>query len=519
MKRKNGNRTSKSIKNSTIAFLGQILILLFQFTTQTFFVHTLGAEYVGANGLFTNLLTLLSFADLGIGGAITYALYQPLAEKNEKIISAIMHLFKLTYHIIGLSILVLGFLFSFFISFFVNKNSYIPHLQIMFILFVTNSSASYFFAYLRSLLIANQEAYVDTLNRVIFTFFQMLVQVVFLLLTHLYVVFLIIQIFFTVSANISLQRKTLARFSFIKYEKAVKIPSHILQGIKKNILGAIASRFGIIVTNGTDNLILSKFIGLATVGKYTSYLLILNSAQNILTQVFNSIVASLANFSVEKGNENEDRIFFLFQYLVFGIANTFAITMYFILQPFIVFWIGKEYLLANLTVILLILVWYTNITKLSVQSFITAHGLYWETKWKSVAEACLNLIVSLILIMTTHLGVNSVIIGTLSANLLIDVWWEPMLLFKFGFGVDKWKYIYRYLKYVIMFLFSLSIAHLMLTKVLVVSNIRIINILLNALICFIGSSFFYLLMNLFFYEQKYFMNLVKKKLKIKKRTN
>ncbi len=509
---KKENRTNKSIKNSTIAFLGQILILLFQFTTQTFFVRTLGAQYVGANGLFTNLLTLLSFADLGIGGAITYALYRPLSEKDEDTIYAIMNLFKNAYHIIGFSILTLGFCFSFFINNFINKNSYIPHLQIMFILFVMNSAASYFFAYLRSLLIANQEAYVDTLNRVSFTFFQTVAQVAFLIITKQYLIFLVVQIGFTLGANVSLQYKTMKKFKYLRTKRSVKIPKDIVYGIKKNILGAIASRFGIIITNGTDNLILSKFVGLVTVGKYTSYMLILNSAQNILTQVFNSIVASLANFSIEKGKNNESKVFFEFQYLVFGVAHVFSLIMYFILQTFITFWIGKEYLLSDVTVILLILVWYTNVSKLSVQSFITAHGLYWETKWKSIFEAILNLIISLSLIMTTKLGVNAVILGTLSANLFIDSWWEPMLLFKYGFGVSAKKYVYRYLKYVLLFLLCLFGEYYIIEKDIFSMIPNFISILGGAFICFVVVLMVFLIVNIFSKDQLYFYSIVKSKL-------
>ncbi|MDR7925267.1 hypothetical protein RIU76_11285 [Latilactobacillus sakei subsp. sakei] len=444
------SRTENSIKNSTIAFIGQIVILLAQFTTQTVFVRTLGSEYVGANGLFSNLLTFLSFADLGIGGAITFALYAPLANNDEKLISSIMNLFERAYHIIGSVILIGGIGLSFFIKGFINGNTNIPHLQFLFILFVLNSASSYFFAYLRSLLIANQQGYIDTLNRVVFTSAQTIVQIIFLMMTKEYIIFLIIQIFFTISANLVLYKKTKANFPFLDNYKKSKIPRDIIKNIKYNIFGAVASRFGIIVSNGTDNLILSKFIGLVSVGKYTSYLLLLNSIQNILTQVFNAVVASIANLSVNDTNNNEQEVFFQYQYLVLGVSYILGCTLLVIIQDFIKIWIGSRYLFTGITVTLLVLNWTLTISRISVQSFITAHGLYWETKWKSVCEALVNLSVGVGLIINTNFGVNSVIIGTLAANILISMWWEPLILFRNGLNINVKTYIRRVLVYLVL---------------------------------------------------------------------
>ncbi|WP_461240815.1 lipopolysaccharide biosynthesis protein [Paucilactobacillus sp. N302-9] len=505
------SRTSNSIKNSTFAFVGQIVILLLQFASQTVFVRTLGATYVGANGLFSNLLTLLSFADLGIGGAITYSLYKPIADNNHEDIIAIMNLFKNAYHSIGSFIFFAGVVCSFFVDHFVNKNSTIPNLQVMFILFVTNSAASYFFAYLRSFLIANQQGYVDTLNRVLFTSLQTVFQIIFLILTHQYFVFLTIQIIFTISSNVALQRKTLNFFSFLKTKEKKKVPQKTVSKIKRNILGAIASRLGIVVSNGTDNLILSTYIGLNLVGKYTSYLLILNSVQNIITQAFNAVVSSIANFSILKRGVEEDDVFFKLQYLAFGAAYVISLSMYFIMQSFISIWIGKSFHLSQFTLRLLITVWFINVNRLSVQSFITAHGLYWETKWKSVAEALINLLVSLTLINLTTLGVNSVIIGTLAACVFVDIWWEPLLLFKFGLEIGKVKYMIKYSKYTLLYIVSvLVIKYTNVTSF--VSQTSFFNVIIWAVISFVFFAAIFMCFNAFSKEQRFFIQLLKRKI-------
>lgn len=439
------SRTQNSMRNSTVALMGQSVILITQFITQTAFVRFLGAQYVGANGLFTNLLTLLSFADLGLGGAITFSLYAPLAEDNHQVIKAIMNLFRKTYHVIALTIFGGGLLFSFFIQHFINKNSSIPNVQLMFLLFVVNSAVSYFFAYLRSLLVANQQGYVDTLNRVGFTAIQCVFQVATLALFHQYIVFLLIQILFTVGSNLSLATKTFKWFPYLRQTKdADPVPKDVVATIKRNVVGAIASRFGIVVSNGTDNLLLSTFIGLVTVGKYTSYMLIFTSSQNILNQGFSAVVSSIANYSVEKNGHQEETVFFRYLYLVFGVAFIASMGLVALIQPFIKLWIGASYLLPNNTVLGLVLVWFTSIVRYGVQGFITAHGLYWETRWKSAFEAIVNLAVSLFLITQTKLGVNAVIIGTLTATVGFSLWWEPLILLKNIVGISWRRTLFYY---------------------------------------------------------------------------
>lgn len=263
---KNDSRITNSIRNSSIALLAQVVILLAQFSIQTVFVKMLGSEYLGANGLFSNVLSFLSFAELGIGAAITYSLYKPISENNEKDISAIMALFGKAYRTIGLAIMLIGLVFSFIVPALVDKNSSIPNIQLMFILYLGNSVISYFFTYKRTLIIANQQSYIDTLNRVIFTSIQTVLQVCFLVVTKQYVAFLLIQIIFTFASNLSISIKANKLFPYLKDKPAGIVNKKVKDSIKKNIAGAVASKLGTIVAYSTDNILISKFLGLAAVG-------------------------------------------------------------------------------------------------------------------------------------------------------------------------------------------------------------------------------------------------------------
>lgn len=230
------SRLSASVVNSSVAMVMQVFILISTFIMQTVFIKTLGVEYLGAKGLFTNLVSFLSFAELGVGSAITYSLYKPLAENDHQSVSAVMNLFKKTYNIIGVVILFIGILLSFFIKDIVRDGQMIPHMQLMFILFLLNTVVGYFFTYMRSLLIANQQGYIDSLNRGIFMIVLSIVQIIILLTTHNFLFFLIAQIIVTIVSNVSITRTANKMFPYLTEHKNAKVSDEVVSYMKKIFL-------------------------------------------------------------------------------------------------------------------------------------------------------------------------------------------------------------------------------------------------------------------------------------------
>ena len=150
------SRTKNSIRNIKYAIVGQFTGLTISFINRMIFVHVLTSEYLGVGGLFTSILSMLSLAELGIGSAIVYSLYKPLAEKNNEKIKSLMLLYRKAYTIIGIAISILGILLTPFLGFFIKELPTIDNLRLIYILFVLNSAFSYFYSYKRSLIIADQ---------------------------------------------------------------------------------------------------------------------------------------------------------------------------------------------------------------------------------------------------------------------------------------------------------------------------------------------------------------------------
>ncbi|ORI85244.1 lipopolysaccharide biosynthesis protein [Leuconostoc lactis] len=501
------SRLSASVVNSSVAMVMQILILISTFVMQTVFIKTLGVEYLGAKGLFTNLVSFLSFAELGVGAAITYSLYKPLSENDHQSVSAVMNLFKKTYNTIGFVILFTGVLLSFFIKDMVRDGQVIPHMQLMFILFLLNTVVGYFFTYMRSLLIASQQGYVDSLNRGLFIILLSVVQIFILWTTHNFLFFLTAQIIVTIVSNISITRTANKMFPYLTEHKNAKVSDEIVGYMKKNIFGTISSRIGSIIVFGTDNILISKFIGLSIVGIYSNYMLIISGISSLMNQMLSAVVSSLGNLGVTANVNHQLKIFYRYLYVVAFISYTTGITLIIVLTPFIKLWIGKGYELKFLTLILIILNYFIIQMRQASLNFISARGLYWPMRWKSLIEAAFNLLVSLILLQITNLGIDAVIIGSILNNIFVNVWWEPLILFKHGFKSSIGKYVKMYSLYFLTFIFSITIIYFYLNRISTYSK-GIVELFSQSILVFITSIIIFVIIFSWTKEEKYFFNLV-----------
>lgn len=446
------NRSKTSMKNAAFGLISQAIILIGQFAVQTVFVKELSVRYLGANGLFTNLISFLSFAELGIGTAITFSLYKPIAENDNAQINAIMVLFKKVYQAIGFFILFFGIILSFFINHLVKSGQSVPQLQVLFILYLLGTVISYFFTYTRTLLIANQMGYVDSMNQLIFKSLQYILQLIVLIVIKAYAAYLIVIIIVNLLSNISITRKAYKKFSYLDLSSKNKVDSKILKDMEHNVLGTISNKVGQIVVFGTDNILISKFIGLTTVGIYSNYTLIINGLTSVLNKGFNAVISSFGSLGVSSSKEHQESIFYSYLYTVSLITYVIASTFFTLVQPFVSFWFGKKLVFVNWIVLIIVINFIFTQIRQATLGFISALGLFWPMRYKAILEALINLLLSLLFIWKFKMGVAGVLIGTLCSTLLVNVWWEPLVLFKYGFNARLSKYFKKYFEYLFVIL-------------------------------------------------------------------
>ncbi|WP_407856663.1 lipopolysaccharide biosynthesis protein [Enterococcus hailinensis] len=505
------SRLEYSLINSSISLFIYVIRLIIQFIARSFFINYLGAQYLGLNGLFNNILSFLSLAELGIGTSIVFSLYRPLAENDKKHIVSLMRLYKKAYEMIGVVIGILGMLIIPTLPFIIKDSNIEMHKVYMYyILFLINSVASYFFTYKRSLIIADQKNYLVVLNDFVFLLFMNIVQILGLYLFKNFAFFLIVQILFTLIGNISISIITDKKYPFLKSINPDIIEPELKQEIKKNVIGNMSSKLGGVIVMGTDNILISGFVGLTAVGIYSNYSLIIVSIQNLCKQITNSITASLGNFAVS-GNKNRGNILYKNHLFInHTLVYFFSILTFSLINSFVSIWVGKNYLLPQLTVALIILNFIIQVYRNTNIVFIESFGLYWQQRYKPVIEAGLNLVVSMVLLIVFRMGINGVLIGTIISSICFVFWFELYIVSIYALETSIKNVLFSYLRYVMHLAFSIIIVSNC-TKFLFINfDSNILTFLLKGLLSFLLASLLYVILYYRSNEFKFILDIVKK---------
>ena len=503
---KQRSRTENSIINSAMSIVTQVLTVVLNFAVKTVFIKMLSDEYLGVNGLFTNIITMLSLADLGIGIAIPYSLYKPLAKKDEHKINVLMNFYKKVYTIIGIAVLLIGLSLTPFLGLIIKdipKN--VPHLSLIYILFVIHSASSYFFVYKKFLIDSDQKGYIT--SRIIFTFSTLLsiIQIILLVTTKNYILFLLSSIILVIIQNIYISSKANKLYPFIKNKTDEKLEKEDMEGIKKNVSSLFIYKVGTVIMNGTDNIIISKFIGLIIVGFYSNYVLIINSITTVLNQIFNAITSSIGNLVVTTNKKRSKEVYDNLNFANFWLYALFGVCIIVLINPFINIWIGKKYVKGFSIVFLLVLNFYVLGMQSVTNSFRNAYGLFWIAKYRPIIMVIINIVISVVLVQ--FIGIEGVLIGTLISRLLTTAWLDPYIVHKYGFEISPKSYYVDYLKYLVIFI-AISIILNYFVSMIAINNIFIL--ILIAILVVISVNVILVLLFFKTSEFNYFYDKIKK---------
>lgn len=503
---KQRSRTENSIINSAMSIVTQVLTVVLNFAVKTVFIKMLNDEYLGVNGLFTNIITMLSLADLGIGIAIPYSLYKPLAKKDEHKINVLMNFYKKVYTIIGIAVLLIGLSLTPFLGLIIKdipKN--VPHLSLIYILFVIHSASSYFFVYKKFLIDSDQKGYIT--SRIIFTFSTLLsiIQIILLVTTKNYILFLLSSIILVIIQNIYISSKANKLYPFIKNKTDEKLEKEDMEGIKKNVSSLFIYKVGTVIMNGTDNIIISKFIGLIIVGFYSNYVLIINSITTVLNQIFNAITSSIGNLVVTTNKKRSKEVYDNLNFANFWLYALFGVCIIVLINPFINIWIGKKYVMGFSIVFLLVLNFYVLGMQSVTNSFRNAYGLFWIAKYRPIIMVIINIVISVVLVQ--FIGIEGVLIGTLISRLVTTAWLDPYIVHKYGFEISPKSYYVDYLKYLVIFIAISTILNYFVSMI-AINNIFIL--ILIAILVVISVNVILVLLFFKTSEFNYFYDKIKK---------
>ena len=442
---KQKSRTEYSVMNTTVAFLAQTLAIFMGFFTRVVFTRTLSEGYVGINGLFTDILNILSLSELGVGTAITYALYAPIARRDIKKQQILMRMFRNFYRITAGFVLLAGLCLIPFLDILMKDRPDVNHLIIIYLLYLLNSVVSYLLIYKKTLVDAHQMNYITVMYHNGFLVLQDILQIMVLFLTRNFILFLVIAVVCTIIGNICMSRKADRLFPYLKESCKEQLPQEERHDILRNVKAMLMHKIGNVVVNNTDNLLISSFVGIISAGIYSNYYLIIGSVRQVLEQAMLGVAESVGNLGVTEENEKIGRIFdslFFIGYWLFGFAGVCLLEL---LNPFVKLAFGKKYLFPKEIVLILCINFFINGMRRAVLIFKESMGLFWNDRYKAIAEAVLNLVISILLV--THFGVAGVFAGTFCSTVLTSVWVEPYVIYKYRLKKPVTGFFVKYAGY------------------------------------------------------------------------
>ncbi len=448
----NKTRTEHSARNITYATIGKVSILIMGFISRIVFTHTLEQAYVGVNGLFYMILYALSLSELGLGTSISFTLYKPIVDGDIEKQKSLLKFYRGFFYSVAAVIFAAGLCLIPFMDVFVDADSRVDHLILIYMMYLVNCVLSYIGIYKRTILDANQLYHIWSINTSAACLVQQIIQIVVLVTTHNYLLFLIWLLVATVVANLLTSFQADRLYPFVNDKDVKPLDKDEKKVITRDLRAIIIQKLGDVAVNNTDNLLLSAIVGITTAGIYYIYYLIVESIRGVYVQVVQSITASVGNLGVSEDNSRVNAIFesiFLLGHWVYGVT---AVCLYIILDEFVGMTFGQLYVFGGYMTALICVNFYTIGLCQASYLFRDSLGLFYFDKYRSIAAVIVNFAASIIL--GRMLGAEGIFLGTLVSTLTTSMWIEPVILYAKKFDKSVLTYFARLAAYVLMTLLS-----------------------------------------------------------------
>lgn len=480
------SRIQNSTRNLSAALLSQGVSNVLKFVVRTVFIYTLGKSYLGINGLFSDIINMLSLAELGLDTAITYRLYKPIAENDYEKLRKLMKFYKYAYFIIGLVILLAGAIAVPFLPFVVKDYSSLYSLNInpvvIFLLYLFNTASSYlFFAYRSSVIRAAQKMYVTTMIHMIVTVAAQVVQILLLVFFKNFTVYVAVSIFFSILSNFICSCVAKKMYPEVFVFTREKLDVSEIRDIFKDIGAVFVSKVNSVVLKATDNLVLGAFIGIDVVGLYSNYLLFYVTIRSFLSSIYNATKASMGDLFAKSDLQTKYSFFKLMNYITVILYGTAAVGVGIVANELIDVWIGPDYLIKMpFSVLIGVEIIFMGI-KQNLNQIRNVSGLFRQMWMRPLVGTVINLGVSVLLV--NPFGIFGVIMGTITADIIANFAIDPQIIYKNGFH-GEWKvseYYFRNIRYILE-LFLIGTADFFICRY-VLSGYGWLSVIVHSLIC------------------------------------
>lgn len=480
-------RTKNASRNIFFGVILKIYQILVPFLMRTAMIYLMGVQYLGLNSLFTSVLQVLNLAELGVGSAMVYSMYKPIAEEDETTICALMKLYRTYYRVIGLVIAIVGCALTPFITHLI-KSDFPAGLNI-YILYLLNLGATvlsyWLFAYKNSILQAHQRTDVVSRVTLITNTVQYGLQIAILWISHNYYLYVIVSL--ATQALTNIVTAICANKLYPQFIPKGCVDKVQVQRINRRIRDLFTSKIGSIIYDSADTIVISAFLGLTVLAVYQNYFFILNSITGLITVVFSACTAGIGNSIVVESKEKNYQDLNKFTFIITWIAGFCSVCLLCIYQPFMELWVGKDLMLSLSAVVCFVVFFFVRQFNSLFNLYKDASGMWHEDRFRPLAAALTNLALNLVLVQ--FIGIYGILLSTVLAILCVGMPWLLHNLFTVIFEKKHmWPYMIRLAKYCVVVLFSCGITYFICSKI----NIGLVpTILIRGIICVIVPNLIY----------------------------
>ena len=439
-------RVQSAAKNIAFGYIGNLTTQLLGFILRTVFISYLGDTLNGINDLYTGILSVLSLAELGVGTALNYSLYGPVARKDYEKIKSYMQLYKKAYRVIGLVIAVIGLAISPFLPYLVKQPQGVSvrDLTLYYFIFLFNTVSTYFVAYKYSLAYAEQKNYIQTNTITITKMITVTLQIAVIVTTRNFYLYLLTAAAVELIQKIFISWYLNRLYPYLKDKNVKKLSKEETGEVVTKTKALVFHKVGDVARLQTDSMIISAFINVTLVGFVGNYNMILNSVANFVNIIFNSVLSSFGNLIATESKEKQYDVFKVYRFFACWIYGFSAVGFFLLLTPFIVIWQGNEKVLAASVVACILIDYYFKGDRIVLSNFKTAAGVFEQDKYLALIQGVVNLILSIVLVQ--KIGLVGIYIGTIVSGLIANIT-KPFIIYKVCFEKSVKTYFLDSVKY------------------------------------------------------------------------
>lgn len=484
---KKQSREFNSIRNFIAGAVNQIIILFVGLIGKNIFIKTLGSTYLGLNGLFSNIFILLSFAEFGIGSVMVYSLYGPITRDDKSEISTVYNFFRKIYLSLSVIVLIMGMSLIPLLPYVVNLENAMENVKSYYFLYLIGVAVTNTYMYKAHIILADQKNYLMSLFSIFFESGTTVIQIIILLKTKSYYLFLTALIFKNIVYGLATSVKVKQLYPYLKEKQLImEIDKEEKAIIYNKIKDVFGYRFARVFITGTDNILISILAGTIWVGYYSNYDLITMGVIGLITTFYVGISASVGDFVAKENVEDQYGIFETIQILNIWITGFTTTCLYVLYQDFIMLWLGEAYVIDFKIVILIIINYYLVCNRKPIIVFREASGMFNKIKKAMFWGAGINIVVSLVL--GYFIGIYGILLGTIIASLSTYYWYEPMILIKEKFDRSMIPFIINQAENVLYTCISILITY---TIVKLIKDVTVSSFIIKMVICLIVPNIFY----------------------------